>query len=294
MYDCLVIGAGPAGVSAALYARSRGLEIAVIEADSIGGLIAQVSVVSHFTGLISEENGRTFSARLSEQLEAAEIPVIYDSVERIQQSDGGFTVIAANQSYRAKTVIAAMGSRPKSLGLVADEEAYVSHRLPTEISEIQDREIVLCGGSDGAAKEALFLAQYAKRVHMIQDREDLFCIAEFRQRIERESKIVVHLGARVTSIQASSGQVTAVQTTTDETIACEAVYAYIGQMGNYEPLMGLLPESASFIDLESVVSPIPGLYVVGDLRKKTVRQVATAVADGCEAGILASAYVASL
>lgn len=260
---------------------------------AVGGLIGHVSVVSHFTGLISEENGASFSARLKAQLEAAKIPVIIDRVESIERLEGGFKLVAEQNSYESKTVVAAMGSRPKSLGLSASEEAMVAHRLPDDLSEIEGREIVLCGGSDGAAKEALFLAKHAKKVHMVQDREDLFCIAEFRQRIEAESKIVLHLGATVSEIETEGDQMTAVKTSSGETIACDQLFAYIGQVGNHEALDALLPEAASFVDVEDVASPIPGLYVAGDLRKKTIRQVATAVADGCQAGIQLAAYVAS-
>lgn len=294
MLRLAVIGAGPAGVSAALYARSRGVDVTLFEADEIGGLIAKVSKVSHFASAVEGENGPAFAARLKAQVEAAKIPVIYERVESLERKDGGFVLKTDKGVYEAAGVVLAAGSTPKALPVEVPADVRIGHFALGHEEQVRDRVVVMNGGSDGAVKEALYLAKFAKEVHIVQDQPNLLCIDEFRRALAAQTNVTVHLGSTLREIRSSGdGKITAVALGGQEEKTLEAaegleVFALIGQSGNG----GLLGEGyqleGGFVPLHGVVAKEEHLWIAGDIRVKAVRQVATAVSDGCLAGIEAA------
>lgn len=301
MYELIVVGGGPAGVSAALYARSRGLHVLVLEADQIGGLIGRVSKVSHFASAIDEETGPAFAARLQAQLDTAGIQVAKARVTKVEKTAEGYRLLASvqghcpicggeeEQVFEAKKVILACGSTPKELPV----EAGFAHWALGAEERVKDKVVVINGGSDGAAKEALYLAQFAHEVHMIQDQPALLCIPEFKNPILANDRIHVHTGTTLAEVVRAGEKIVAVklQGGTCPEIRSEGgleIFVCIGQSGNGAIAEGLLPLEGGFVKLPGVETEHPGLFVAGDLRVKAVRQVATAVADGCLAGIAAA------
>ncbi len=291
MQDLIIIGAGPAGVSAALYAQSRGLSLTIFEKDRIGGLIGKVSKVSHYTSVVVDETGPEFAARLKNQIEAYGLKVIKEEVTGLSKTDAGFTVQTAAASYTAKKVIIATGSTPKELPLNTDGYKIAHWTLGTE-EKCQHKTVIINGGSDGAAKEALHILPFAKAVHMVQNMPQILCIAEFKKQLEADPKLHVHCGTSLASLTKTGSKVTTVKLA-DGTEITDAngieIFAMIGQTPATSFIKLDLPRNEQGFLADEVKTGIDGLYVAGDVRAKTVRQVATAVNDGCLAGIMAAA-----
>lgn len=293
MLKLAVIGAGPAGVSAALYARSRGLDVCIFEAEEVGGLIGKVSKVSHFASAVEGETGPEFAKRLKRQLEAAKIPVIYEKVTSLRRSAGSWLIQTEASEYEAEGVIAASGSSPKALPLELPSAVKLYHFGLGAEKEAEGRVAVMNGGSDGAVKEALYLARFAREVHIVQDQEKLLCIDEFRRALKAQDNIVLHLGSTLKSVRVSEdGRLKALELRGDDSGLIEAedgllLFALIGQAGNSSYLGDLCPTEGGFALLEGQKAA-ENLWLAGDLLVKGVRQVATAVSDGCLAGIEAA------
>ncbi len=288
MIDVIIIGAGPAGVSAALYVKARGKNVLLLEKDKIGGLIANVSKVSHYISLDKDETGPSFSKKLADQLAQAQIPVHYEEVLSLKKEDPGFLVQTSQDSYRAEKVICASGSSLKDLPLRQEEEIPYHHWPLGQEDQVKGKIVLMNGGSDGACKEALYLAKYAKEVHIIQVQEDLLCIHEFRERIEQSPNIFVHTSAQLESVKVKDGlclEASFAGQVVQDPQGLE-IYVQIGQNGNTGYLKDLANLEGSFVK-EDLASSLQGLYFAGDLRVKAVKQVATAVSDGCLAGIQA-------
>lgn len=160
MYDMLIVGGGPAGVSAALYAKARGHQIAILAQDHIGGLIQTVSKVSHYTGLESTETGLHFAGKLEQQLKDAQIPVFYEKVNSLNFTTSPMEIFTNQNTYTSKTVILAMGSRRKPLGIQG--ESLILSVAQGMGEEVAGKTVIVIGGADGAAKEALYLRRPKK------------------------------------------------------------------------------------------------------------------------------------
>lgn len=290
MKDLIIIGAGPSGVSAALYAQSRGCDLTIFEKEKVGGLIGKVSKLSHYTSVVVDEDGESFRHRLENQIKAYGLDLKYEEVIKLIKKDDHFLVKTNKAEYEAKKVIVASGSSPKELAV--DTKGYeISHWARGYEKRVEGKTVVVNGGSDGAAKEALYLAKFAKEVHIIQNQDKLMCINEFKKAIENNSKIHVHTSQELARIGKEADLIEEVELANGELIKDKAgieIFAMIGQKPNTSFLdLDLPKDELGFIDSE-IVSDIDGLYFAGDIRVKAVRQVATAVNDGCLAGISAS------
>lgn len=329
MHDLIIVGAGPAGVSAALYAQSRGKHPLVIEKTAVGGLIRGVSKVSHFASAVVDEDGEAFSRRLEDQLVSAGIELLIAQVTSVEKSPNneGFIVHVATsgqktpkksgdvtpkdalgeQSYQAKRVILATGSVPKQLD-PSVAGSVVTHHFAREIeASAQNKLVIVNGGSDGAVKEALFISRVAREVHIVQDQPELMCIHEFKKQIEQSSNIVVHTGCTVqelvpcaedptqavAAILSTGERIEATGERSGERPQAIEVLVLIGQSPKTdflsEELRGTYEfDAAGFITTDKTLSPQQNLWIAGDIRTKAVRQIATAVSDGCLAGIAAA------
>lgn len=291
MYDTIIIGGGPAGVSAALYLRARGRDVLVMEKGEVGGLIGTVSTVSHYAGLMPDESGRTFRDRMERQLRECGATVVCDEAKALDIGDP-FVVRTTGETYRSRTVILAVGSERKALG-IPGEEAFT--RNARDITTRQPGMAFVAGGSDGAAKEALYLARFVPQVHMVEIRNGMFCIDEFRQKIERTPSIIFHKNAHILKAEGDPIRKMIVRDNkTGEDLVFEdeqiLAFCYIGQMPKLDFLKGVLPVEEGFLKT-GIETPLRGVFAAGDVRAKDVRQVATAVADGCEAAIRCDRYL---
>lgn len=298
-YDMIVIGAGPAGISAAIYAKSRGLNVLVIEKNAVGGLIRNVSTVTHYTAITDPETGATFASRMKAQAQKAGIAVVYEEVTDVELSGATKKVFTESRGYETKTLILANGTTPRTLGIPGEKELAkrgIGLNAARDGASYRNKNIYVVGGADGALKEALYLAQYAKKLTVIHFEDQLGAISEFTEQLKHLSNASVRLHSRLTAVYGSDHvaelELTDVHTGEKERIFDDGcgIFVYAGTLPNTR-LYTQLELADGFIPVnEKMETAIPGVYAAGDIRAKQVRQIATAVSDGAIAAINAAAY----
>lgn len=303
MYDICIIGAGPAGISSAVYAVSRGLKTLVLEQKAVGGLIGGVSTVTHYAGIVKEETGATFAARLREQAESAGAEIVLEQVTGVQLSGRVKTVTTGEHTYEAKAVIIAAGTTPRKLGIPGEAEFAgrgTGLNAARDGKRYAGKDIFVVGGADGAVKEALYLSQFAKTLTIIHFEDRLGTIPEFYKRVEKTENIRLMLHSRLTQVR-GNGQADELVVTdehTGEQTVIQApgcgIFIYAGSCPNTELYPQLEQKDGYLVTDEKQATAIPGVYAAGDICVKQVRQAATAVSDGAVAAINAAAYVKSL
>lgn len=297
MYDVVIIGAGPSGISAGIYAVSRGKKTLVIEKNQVGGLIGKVSTVTHYAGIVEGETGATFADRLKRQAEGAGVKVVQETVEKVELSGDTKKIYTNQGTYSAKKVILANGTSPRKLGITGEKELTgkgMGMNAARDGQSYQGKHAYVVGGADGAVKEALYLAKLAEKVTIIHFEEQLGCIAEFKEKVEKSSNIEVRLHSRlhgvygvekVESLEILDEKTGAIETIEDS--GC-GIFVYAGAVPNTELYTELTLEDGVIPVDANMETKIPGVYAVGDIRVKPVRQVSTAVADGTIAAIHAA------
>lgn len=300
IYDVIIIGAGPAGISASIYAVSRGVQTLVLEKKQVGGTIRQVSNVTHYSGITENETGKTFATRMYNQAIEAGVAFKFEEVTAVNL-EAEIKEVETNKSrYQTRTVIIANGTTPRHLDIPGEQELIgkgVDYCLSDDLSLYKEKEIFIVGGSDGALKEALFLSKLAKQVTLIHFEEKLGAIVEFTSKAEKTSNLKICLHSRITNIKGRTSIETLEITdiNTNETEIVEAsnsyVFIYAGSTPNSTMYSTLNNVNGYIIANEKMQTNIPGVYAVGDICKKEVRQIATAVSDGAIAGIQAAAYL---
>ena len=294
MYDLIVIGAGPAGVSASIYACSRGLKVLVLEKNVVGGVIGAVSSVTHYTSVDKDETGITFAAKMKDQLLNAGAELIIDEVVEIKFSGNVKEVITKEKSYEAKAIIIANGSMPKKLDIEGASKFFgktfsINAQKTGELHKGKNMYVI--GGADGAVKEAIFLSQFANKVTIVCVEEELSCIREFIDKSAKIENISVLPHSSLTAVRGDSEieelEFTDLITEEKTTIVDKGaiVYTYIGLVPNTSIYNDLELENGYIVVDDNMETKFPGVFAVGDIRKKRVRQVATAVSDGAIAAI---------
>lgn len=296
MYDVVIIGAGPAGVSAGIYAVSRGKKTLVIERNQVGGLIGKVSTVTHYAGIVEGRNGCDFCGSFKETGRGAGVRVVQETVEKVELSGDTKKIYTNQGTYSAKKVILANGTSPRKLGIAGEELTGrgMGMNAARDGRSYQGKHVYVVGGADGAVKEALYLAKLAEKVTIIHFEEQLGCIAEFKEKVEKSSNIEVRLHSRLHGVYGVE-KVESLEILDEKTCAIETIedsgcgiFVYAGAVPNTELYKELHLENG-FIPVDAnMETEMKGVYAVGDIRVKPVRQVSTAVADGTIAAIHAA------
>ena len=295
MKDVIIIGAGPAGVSAAIYASSRGKDVLLIEQNKIGGVIGGVSTVTHYSGIIENETGESFAKRLKNQVESAGIEIVYEKMQSVNLKGDVKSVKTDKNEYTAKKIIIANGTTPRRIGITGEDKLYhkgIYMNAAKDGEKYRGKDVFVVGGADGAVKEALYLSDIAKSVTIIHFEQTLGCIAEFLDRIKTKNNIKVITSSRLKAVYGEE-YVNALDIENIETgevnhITSEGcgIFIYAGTTPNTELYTDLTLKDGYIPVDENMQTEIENVYAVGDIRVKTVRQVSTAVSDGAIAGIM--------
>lgn len=297
MYDIIIIGGGPAGISAGIYAVSRGKKTLILEKAQIGGIIGKVSTVTHYSAIIENESGMTFAERLKRQALHAGVEIRYENVVNTVLTGDIKSVLTENGSYQARKLILANGSTPRKLG-IPGEDALAGKGMGLNAARdgavYAGKNMYVIGGADGAVKEALYLSQFAKTVTILHFEEQLGCIAEFKDKIQKSCNITLRLSSRLQAVRGRE-QVEALEIADEKTGSLElltdpgcGIFVYAGTVPNTDIYTELSLENGYIPVNEKMETAIPGVYAAGDIRVKQVRQVATAVSDGAVAAINAA------
>lgn len=297
MYDILIIGAGPAGISAGIYAVSRGKKTLVLEQAQVGGIIGKVSTVTHYTALQAQETGATFAARMKEQAQAVGVEIAYETVTGVELTGDVKTVHTDKGTHQARRVILANGGTPRKLGIPGEIELAgkgMGLNAPRDGAAYAGKNIYVVGGADGAVKEALYLASFARQLTIIHFEDQLGCIPEFRNKIAAADNIKLCLGSRLHAVhgtdQVERLEIISEHDGTVQTIedpGC-GIFVYAGVTPNTQLYTELDLQDGYIVTNDKMETSVPGVYAAGDIRAKQVRQVATAVSDGAIAAINAA------
>lgn len=297
MYDILIIGAGSAGISAGIYAVSRGKKTLVLEQAQVGGIIGKVSTVTHYTALQAQETGATFAARMKEQAQAVGVEIAYETVTGVELTGDVKTVHTDKGTHQARRVILANGGTPRKLGIPGEIELAgkgMGLNAPRDGAAYAGKNIYVVGGADGAVKEALYLASFARQLTIIHFEDQLGCIPEFRNKIAAADNIKLCLGSRLHAVhgtdQVERLEIISEHDGTVQTIedpGC-GIFVYAGVMPNTQLYTELDLQDGYIVTNDKMETSVPGVYAAGDIRAKQVRQVATAVSDGAIAAINAA------
>lgn len=297
MYDIIIIGAGPAGISAGIYAVSRGKRTLILEKAQVGGIIGKVSTVTHYTAIAKQETGATFAARMKEQALQAGVEIVQAEAVHVALTGEVKSVTTDRGIYEAKRIILANGGTPRKLGIPGEKELAgkgMGMNAARDGAAYAGKNVYVVGGADGAVKEALYLAGFAKQVTIVHFEDQLGCIAEFRQKVAAAGNISVRLASRLHAVygqdQVERLEIASEQDGSIETIedpGC-GIFVYAGILPNTELYTELALEGGYIPTNDKMETAIPGVYAAGDIRVKQVRQVATAVSDGAIAAINAA------
>lgn len=295
MYDMIIIGAGPAGISAAIYGKSRGKKVLVLEKKQVGGLIGTVSTVTHYTAIVKEESGDTFAERMKEQALGAGVEIRYETVTETTLTGEIKKVVTDQESYESKTLILANGGSGRMLGIPGENLKGVRLNAPKDGLNYKGKTVYVIGGADGAVKEALYLAELAAKVIIVCVEDELACIQEFKDKVFTHDTIEIMPHSSLTAVYGSEA-VEELEFTDNKTgkkqIVKDAecgVFVYAGIVPNTQMYTELKLEGGYIPVDGSMQTEIPGVFAAGDICVKKVRQVATAVSDGAIAGIQAAA-----
>ena len=295
MYDIIIIGAGPAGISAAIYGKSRGKRILMLEKGQVGGLIGTVSTVTHYTAIMKEESGRTFAKRMKEQILSAGVEIRYETVTETKLIGKIKKVNTDKECYECKTVILANGGSARMLGIPGESLKGIRLNAPKDGLDYKGKNIYIIGGADGAVKEAIYLAGIAGRVTIVCVEDELVCIQEFKDKAAEHHNIeimphssltAVYGNERAEELEFTDNKTGNIQMVKDA--GC-GVFVYAGIVPNTQIYTELRLDNGYIPVDQCMQTEIPGVFAAGDICVKKVRQVATAVADGAIAGIQAAA-----
>lgn len=298
MYDIIVIGAGPAGMTAALYALRADKSVLIIEKGSFGGQITYSPKVENYPGFI-EMSGNEFADKLLDQVMAQGAEIELGTVYEIKNLEDRKLVITEDAKFEAKAVVIATGVRHRMLG-IEGEEAFVgcgiSFCAVCDGAFYRNKEVAVIGGGNSALQEALLLSESAKKVTVIQNLEYFTGEARLVKALENKANVTFILGASVKNIISDAGNFKGITVKCAEgelSVECDGLFVAIGLIPENEPFKDLvdLNKYGYFDTDESCMTKTAGVFVAGDCRSKKIRQITTAVSDGAIAALAACAYI---
>lgn len=293
MYDVTVIGAGPAGMTAALYAARSNLSVLVIERGAPGGQLNNTAEVENYPGFTSIQ-GPELAFKMYEGLNQFGPENAYGIVTKIKDHGDYKTVYTEDNQYDTKTIVIATGCVHRKLGVPGEEEFAgrgVSYCAVCDGAFFRDKELYVIGGGDSAVEEGIYLTQFAKKVHIVHRRDALRAQKIIQDRAFANEKIDVIWDTVLEEIKGDDMKVTDVvlknmKTGEVTTKKAEGVFIYVGLDPLTEPFsdLGILNEAGWILTNEEMETKIPGIYAIGDVREKELRQITTAVGEGGIAG----------
>jgi thioredoxin reductase (NADPH) len=301
VYDLIIIGGGPGGLTAGIYAMRAALKTVLIEVGLPGGQMNNSDSVENWPG-DEHIGGGELAIKFSEHAKSYGLEVISQEVVDLEPGLDFHSVKFANgDNIQAHAVILATGGNPRKLNIPGEEEQYgkgVSYCAVCDGFFFRDKTVVVVGGGDTAAEESLYLAKLAKQVYIVHRRDALRAGALLQQRVKAECKIEVLWNSVVTEIKANASGVCGVDLQNTKSgekseLAADGVFIFIG----FEPNNKLVPAGTKMnadgyvVTDEKCETNAPGIYVIGDLREKYFRQIVISASDGATAALAAAHYV---
>lgn len=302
-FDLVILGGGPGGYTAALYGARAGLKVAVLERLSAGGQMALTHQIDNYPGFPEGIDGYSLAEKMQAQAHRFGAETLYAEVREADLLSNPKKLNTGKDTIFAKAVILATGANPRPLGLPEEKELVnrgVAYCAACDGMFYRGKTVVVVGGGDTAAADTLLLSRICKEVHLVHRRDSLRATKIYHEPIQKAENVVIHWNCAVEKIlhdKKVTGLVLKNTKTGEETqLACEGVFVSVGRIPNTELFASQLElDNGGYIVAgEDTCTKLPGVYAVGDVRTKTLRQVVTAVADGAVAAHQAEEYLATL
>ncbi|HEX6540155.1 MAG TPA: thioredoxin-disulfide reductase [Ktedonobacterales bacterium] len=300
VYDVAIIGSGPAGYTAAIYAARANLTTLVLQGEAYGGQLMITSDVENYPGFEEGIQGPELMDKFEAQARRFGAEMVPQTVERVDFSRRPFQLWTSESQYLAKSVIIATGANAKWLGLPNEQRLQgrgVSGCATCDGPFFRNRALAVVGGGDTAMEEALFLTKYASEVHLIHRRDTFRASKIMQQRVREHPKITIHFDSEVEDVlgeQAVEGVVVRnLKTGAAEALPVQGFFVAIGHKPNTEIFRGILTmnEAGYLKPVEHTMSNVPGVFVAGDVDDHRYRQAVTAAGEGCRAAIDAERWL---
>ena len=307
IYDVIILGAGPAGLAAGLYAGRSMLSTLIIEKGQDGGQIAMTDEIENYPGqMVEGESGQSLIARMAQQAQKFGAERVSDLIQRVELQGEAKKLVGAKGEYLAKTVIVAAGAFPKPIGCKNEGKFLgkgISFCATCDGSFFEDFEVYVVGGGDSAVEEAMFLTKFARKVTIIHRRSELRAAKSIQEKAFANPKIAFLWDTVVDEVcgdelmdsmivkNVKTGELTRIEADPDDGIF--GLFGFIGYNPNSALLEGQVELNNGYIVTdEEMRTNIPGVFAAGDIRVKSLRQVITAAADGAIAAVQCEKYLA--
>ena len=300
MYDTIIIGAGPAGMTAALYAARSNLKVALLERGIPGGQMNNTADIENYPGY-ANISGPELAEKMFEPLENLGVEHLFGLVEKIEDRGDFKEIITEDERFEAKTVIIASGANHRHLGVPGEEDFNsrgVSYCAVCDGAFFRDEDLLVVGGGDSAVEEAIFLTRFAKSVTIVHRRDELRAQKVLQDRAFANEKIRFVWDSVVESIHGDERKVTGVtfkNVKTGELSQAEfgGIFIYVGldPVSEFAKDLGITDEGGWILTDHQRKTSVAGIYAVGDVRQKDLRQITTAVGDGAIASQEAYKYL---
>jgi thioredoxin reductase (NADPH) len=303
IYDMIIVGGGPGGYTAALYAVRAGMTALVVEKLSAGGQMALTHIIDNYPGFPDGVDGFELGQLMQQQAQRFGAETVLAEVQRLELAGPVKTVHTDSGTFSAKTVVLATGADPRPLGLPEEMNLRgrgIHYCAACDGMFYRGKTVVVVGGGNSAVADALVLSRVAAKVILVHRRDTLRASKVYHKSLAAAENVEFRWNSQVVRVL-QDGKVVAVRlrdviTGTETEVACDGVFVSIGRAPASALVAGQvdLDESGYILAGESTETSIPGVYAVGDVRTKAVRQVVTAVADGAAAVHAAEEYLASI
>ena len=300
LYDVIVIGGGPGGYTAALYAARANLSVAILEKLSPGGQMGTTDVIDNYPGFPQGVNGFELAMQMKEGAERSGAQTQLTEVTQVELAGQVKTVHTSGGDYQARTVVLATGAHPRELGLPGERELRgrgVSYCATCDGMFYRGKTVVVVGGGNTAVSDVLYLSRLCEKVYLVHRRDTLRASKVYLDPLQKAENVEFVWDSEVKQLlrdQAVTGvRVRNKKTGEERDIPCGGVFVAVGYLPNTELYRGQveLDEAGYVLADETTQTNLPGVFAVGDLRKKPLRQVVTAASDGAVAAHFIEEYL---
>lgn len=289
MYDVIVIGMGPAGMSAAIYAKRSGMNVLMLEKSTPGGLLNKTNIVDNYLGY-EGISGPDLATKMFFHTQEQQIPYRMEEVEDIIIEDNKKIVITTEESYETKTIIICGGRHPKKADIENEEELIgkgISYCAICDAPLYKGKKVVVVGGGNSAFEEGLFLSNFASEVMILNRSEECKADIVLQDKAKEKGNIKIKLNSKIKKVHLEDDRIKGITLENAEYFDVEGIFIYVG----YEPNTGYLSKlniltNDNYIEVDSnMMSKIKGIYAAGDIVKKNLYQIVTATSEGAIAAV---------
>ncbi len=300
VYDTIIIGSGPAGLTAAIYAGRAELKTLVIAGVKYGGQLMDTTIIENYPGFPEGINGPELIERMIAQAQKFNAQIIFEDALKVELKDKIKKVYTLEKEYQAKTVILALGANPRKLNVTGEEKLWgkgVSACAVCDGALFKNKQVAVVGGGDSAMEEASFLTNFASKVYLIHRRDSFRAAALMQKKVLNNPKIEILYNSEIQEIigidKVEALKIINNQNQASQILKVDGLFLAIGHIPNTQIFQGQLElDSDGYITVKNdVETSIEGVFASGDIKDKAYKQIVTAVSGGAIAALMANKYL---